>query len=89
MDAKLTIKLDKNVINKAKYYASTQNRSLSRIIESYLNSLVTPTNTVNENEIQISEFVKSMSTGVNLPVDIDVKKEYFNYLYKKTNEYQL
>jgi len=68
------------VINKAKNYASIHKISLSRNIESYLNSLVTPTNTVNENEIQISEFVKSMSTGVNHPVDIDVKKEYFNYL---------
>lgn len=83
MDAKLTIKLNKNVINKAKDYASIQKRSLSRIIESYLNSLVSHTNSVPEDEIQISEFIKSMSSGVQIPIDIDTKKEYSDYLSKK------
>lgn len=83
MDAKLTIKLNKNVINKAKNYASTQKRSLSRIIESYLNSLVSHSNTGSDDEIQISAFVKSMSTGVHLPVDVDSKKEYSDYLSEK------
>ena len=36
MDTKLTLKLDKNVIEKAKIYAAEQERSLSKIIESYL-----------------------------------------------------
>ena len=40
MDTKLTIKLDENVIDKAKEYASSQKRSLSGLIESYLQSLV-------------------------------------------------
>ena len=40
MDAKLTLKLDKDVIDRAKEYASSQNRSLSRLIESYLKSLI-------------------------------------------------
>ncbi|MEI6554098.1 MAG: DUF6364 family protein [Paludibacter sp.] len=83
MDAKLTVKLNKNVISKAKDYASTQKRSLSRIIESYLNSLTSHTNTVSDDEIQISTFVKSMSTGVHLPIDVDTKKEYSDYLSKK------
>ena len=83
MDAKLTIKLNKNVINMAKDYASIQKRSLSRIIESYLNSLVSHTNSVPEDEIQISEFIKSMSSGVQIPIDIDTKKEYSDYLSKK------
>ncbi len=83
MDAKLTIKLNKNVVDRAKEYSTTQNRSLSRIIESYLSSLVSRTNTTSDNEIQISPFVKSMSTGVHLPVDIDYKKEYADYLTEK------
>lgn len=83
MDAKLTIKLNKNVINMAKDYASIQKRSLSRIIESYLNSLVSHTNSFPEDEIQISEFIKSMSSGVQIPIDIDTKKEYSDYLSKK------
>ncbi|MEI6754613.1 MAG: DUF6364 family protein [Paludibacter sp.] len=83
MDAKLTVKLNKNVIDKAKGYASTQKRSLSRIIESYLNSLVSHTNEVTDDEIQISAFVKSMSTGVHLPFEVDTKKEYSDYLSEK------
>jgi len=83
MDAKLTIKLNKNVVDRAKEYSTTQNRSLSRIIESYLSSLVSRTNTASDNEIQISPFIKSMSTGVHLPVDIDYKKEYAEYLTEK------
>lgn len=83
MDAKLTIKLNKDVINKAKSYSSNQKRSLSRIIESYLNSLVNTTNLVLNDDIQISTFVKSISTGVHIPVDIDEKKVYSDHLLEK------
>lgn len=83
MDAKLTLKLDKNVIGKAKDYASHQKRSLSRIIESYLNSLVSQSDSADINEIKISTFVKSMSTGVHLPVDIDSKEAYYDHLSEK------
>ncbi len=40
MDTKLTLKLDKQVIDKAKAYAAAQQRSLSRLIEAYLKTLV-------------------------------------------------
>jgi len=83
MDTKLTIKLDKYVIDRAKDYASSHKRSLSRLIESYLKSLVIQ-NSLNENdEIQISPFVKSLSSGVNIPTDLDYKKEYSTYLTEK------
>ena len=83
MDTKLTLKLDKNVIEKAKKYAASRNRSLSRIIESYLKSLTIREDTSDKEEIEISPFVKSIATGVTIPVDIDYKKEYSNYLTKK------
>jgi len=83
MDTKLTLKLDKLVIERAKEYARTQNRSLSRIIESYLKSLVIKNDSKYEDEIKISPFVKSMTTGVNIPADLDYKKEYLNYLTEK------
>ena len=83
MDAKLTIKLDKDVIDKAKEYASQQKRSLSRLIESYLNSLVNTASSPDDSEIEISSFVKSMSTGVQIPIDIETKKEYSDYLSEK------
>ena len=84
MDTKLTLKLDKIVIEKAKKYASLQKRSLSRIIESYLKSLSIQEDSTDKNEIQISPFVKSMrSSGVNIPADLDYKTEYSNYLTEK------
>jgi hypothetical protein len=84
MDSKLTIKLNKDVIESAKNYASSQKRSLSRIIESYLKSLTSQSDIAkNVDEIQISPYVKSMSTGIHIPVDIDAKKEYTDYLTVK------
>jgi len=87
MDAKLTLKLDKAVIESAKEYAALQKRSLSRIIESYLRSLLlsedTVTDTVAKEEIEISPFVRSMSTGIKIPTDFDYKSEYTNYLIEK------
>ena len=83
MDTKLTLKLDKLVIDKAKDYASSQKRSLSRIIESYLHSLVSRNESSDWEEIKISPFVKSMSTGVIIPLDIDYKKEYSEHLTDK------
>jgi len=84
MDTKLTLKLDKKVIGRAKEYASTHKQSLSRIVESYFQSLVNhPGSDSVSDEIEISAFVKSMSTGVHLPADLNLKKEYSNYLSEK------
>ncbi len=83
MDSKLTLKLDKFVIEKAKDYASSQKRSLSRIIESYLRSLVNNDTPKETDDIEISPFVKSMVTGGKIPADFDYKKEYGDYLTKK------
>ena len=83
MDKKLTIKLYKYFIDQAKEYASSQNRSLSRLIESYLKSLVLQDLPNDNEEIQISSFVKSLSSGISIPVDIDYKKEYSTYLNEK------
>ena len=83
MDTKLTLKLDKFVIDKAKDYAYTHKRSLSRIIESYLRSLISHNDPKENKDIQISPFVKSMATGVKIPSDFDYKKEYGEYLAQK------
>ena len=81
MDAKLTLKLDKFVIDKAKEYAVSHKRSLSRMIEAYLRTLVDKES--NEADIEISPFVKSLKTGVKLPSDYDYKKDYSDYLMEK------
>jgi hypothetical protein len=83
MDAKLTLKLDKRVIEKAKEYAAGHQRSLSRIIEAYLKSLIEKETRQSDDDIEISPFVKSMKTGVKLPADYDSKKAYGDYLEEK------
>ena len=83
MDTKLTLKLDKIVIEKAKEYAASHKRSLSRMIESYLKSLIDKESPNSKDEIKISPFVKSMATGVKMPADFDYKKAYGDYLLEK------
>jgi hypothetical protein len=83
MDTKLTLKLDKYVIEKAKEYAASNKRSLSRLIEDYLKALVIRKDAEDIEEIEISPFVKSMSTGVDIPADLDYKKDYHNFLEEK------
>lgn len=80
MDAKLTLKLNQAVIEKAKAYASGKKISLSRIIEAYLQSL---TSDSESSEFEISPFVKSIATGVEIPANLDYKKEYSDYLLEK------
>ena len=80
MDTKLTLKLNQQIIENAKKYASDKKMSLSRIIEAYLQSL---TSEKNETDFEISPFVKSMATGVNIPADLDYKQGYSNSLMEK------
>lgn len=80
MDTKLTLKLDQEIIEKAKLYASEKKISLSRIVENYLNSL---TSDKTNNDIQISPFVKSLSSGIKIPADYDYKKDRADYLEQK------
>ena len=81
MDTKLTLKLNQEIIEKAKVYASQKKVSLSRIIENYLHSL---TNDIkSESSIEISPFVKSLSNGTKIPTDLEYKKEYSENLINK------
>ena len=82
MNTKLTLNLDAEIIQEAKTYAKSHQVSLSKLIENYLNSLISEKR--NE-ELQISDFVKSMSTRTKLPMDVDVEKDRLNYLEEKYN----
>lgn len=80
MDSKLTLKLNQEIIERAKLYASEKKLSLSRLIENYLDSL---TNDQKKNELHISPFVKSLTSGVKIPADYDYKKDRADYLAEK------
>ena len=79
MDTKLTIKLDNGVITRAKRYAQNRKTSLSRMIESYLDSV-----TKNEvDDIEITPLVKSLSGVIKLPESYDYKKDRTDHLIEK------
>ena len=82
MDSKLTLKLDKNVIERAKKYAAEKKISLSRLIENYLDALTND----ELNNLEISPFVKSIATGKQLPNEVEkdkLKDDYIDYLDRK------
>lgn len=79
MDTKLTIKLNNSVIIRAKKYARHRRTSLSRLIESYLDSVTQDVDDV----FEITPLVKSLSGVIKLPDDFDYKKERTDYLIRK------
>jgi hypothetical protein len=81
MDTKLTLKLNQEIIEAAKKYASGKKMSLSRLVEFYLQTLTTENN--NDEEFEISPFVKSIATGTSIPLDMEYKKDYAEYLSDK------
>ena len=84
MDTKLTLKLDKNVIEKAKIYAAEHKHSLSFMVENYLKAVTSMEKKETNDEIKISDFVRSIGIdGVNLPENFNYKKEIQEILCEK------
>jgi hypothetical protein len=79
MDTKLTLNVDKDVIEQAKEYAKSHKISLSRLIESYLSSLITK----NDMEMEITPLVKSLSGVIRLENDFNYRESYTDYLIEK------
>lgn len=79
MNTKLTLKLNNTIIEQAKAYAKNKNTSLSKLIESYLGLLLDETN---DNQ-EITPLVKSLSGVINLPKNVDYKKDYKKHLLNK------
>lgn len=80
METKLTLRLNDHVIDRAKIYARNHKVSLSRMIESYLDSI---TKQNEEKETSITPLVESLSGVMDLPAEYDYKKEYRDYLAEK------
>lgn len=79
MGVKLTLNVDKSVIEKAKQYAKANNISLSRLIETYLAALTTK----DKADMEITPLVKELSGVLDLDSDYDYKKAYTDYLIEK------
>jgi len=80
MEAKLTLTINENVIERAKNYAHSNKISLSKLIESYLEKI---TYQEENDKTQITPLVQSLIGVINLSDDFDYKKDYQSHLREK------
>jgi hypothetical protein len=75
MTTKLTLSIDENTIKRAKRISSQQGKSISRMVEEYLNSLV-------EKKPSAVKLISGMLKD-KAPAKLDWKKMKSDYLIKK------
>lgn len=80
MNTKLTLTVEREVIEKAKKYAKAKGRSLSDIIENYLRLI---TQEEDSEEIILTPIVKSLRGSFKEPKDFDYKKDLTELLSEK------
>jgi hypothetical protein len=78
MTTKLTLTVEKTVIEQAKIYAKKTGRSLSDLIESYLQTIIE-----GNSQQKISPKLKKIIGSVKLPKNFDEKKELQSYFENK------
>ncbi|HPJ44254.1 MAG TPA: DUF6364 family protein [Spirochaetota bacterium] len=78
MNTKLTLKLDKTVIENAKRYSYQRKVSLSELVENYFRSL-----TEYSEEKNYSSVVRELSGIISIDNEDELKKEYTDYLVDK------
>jgi formiminotetrahydrofolate cyclodeaminase len=78
MTTKLTLTVEKSVIERAKSYAKNTGRSLSQIIESYLETI-----TKEDENREMSPKLRKIVGAVRLPKNFDEEKELRNYFESK------
>jgi len=80
MNTKLTLTIEHTIIERAKKYANVKGRSLSDIVENYLN-VITKEDTVES--IDLTPIVKSLKGTFKASKNIDYKKELSKRLTEK------
>jgi hypothetical protein len=78
MTSKLTLIVEKAFIDRAKSYAKKTGRSLSELIENYLETI-----TQEDNQVHLSPKLKKLVGSVQLPADFVEEKEIRSALEKK------
>lgn len=79
MTSKLTLTVEKEIIERAKLYAKKTGRSLSGLIESYLESITKES----KSEMEITPKLKKIIGAVRLPKNFNEEQELRAYLEKK------
>ena len=78
MTTKLTLTVDKEVIERAKAYAQQTGRSLSEIVETYLDKV-----SEEQQHYSLSPKLRKIAGSVKLPKDFNEKNELRKHLEKK------
>ena len=77
MNTKLTLNIDKQIIEEAKHYAREHGVSLSKLIETYLDSVTR----ISQKKFNVTPLVESL-TGI-IPDQYDERQDYRNFIDKK------
>jgi len=78
-NTKLTLSLNKAIIEEAKKYARDKNTSLSQLIENYLNKIISDSKPVKES----TPIFDKLSGVISLPDDFNMKEDYAKHLKRK------
>lgn len=78
MTTKLTLTVEKSVIENAKKYAKGTQRSLSEIVQKYLESLVEESD-----KSELSPKIKKLAGSLKLPENFDYDKALDDYYKEK------
>jgi len=76
MNTKLTLTIQREIIERAKIYAKDKDRSLSDIVENYLKTL-TEEEKIDKDK-KLNPIVESLKGSFKMPKDMDYKKELRN-----------
>jgi hypothetical protein len=80
MNTKLTLKLNRRSIERAKRYAKKNRKSLSALVENYFNLIAEKESA---DEIEISPNILEISGIIKLPKNVNAKDEYKKHLEEK------
>ena len=79
MNTKLTLNINKSIIESAKDYAKENRVSLSKLIENYLNSIIKK----EDKEIKVSPLVESLTGIIPTQTEENNNDDCYEYLSKK------
>jgi len=81
MNTKLTLTIERDIIEQAKVYAKQRGRSLSNIIENYLKLIIGSEQ--KNNDLELPPIVKELSGIYSVPPNFDAEKIKREHLQKK------
>lgn len=80
MNNKLTLTIEEEIIKRAKEYSKQKGRSLSELIENYLQFITASEKKIN---VELTPKIKKLKGSIKLKTDFNLKNNYTNYLSNK------